>query len=139
MITWVRRKRIFLILKIFDTIPKMVYFMNWDITYYKTNSGKVPVIEYIKSLDAKNIVKIRNALRWLIEFGINESQLGSRKIKGKRYKGLYELKIDSSRIIYFLSTGRKFVLLHGFTKKTQKTPIKEFRIAETRMKDYIGG
>ena len=44
--------------------------MNWKITYYKSNSGRIPVIDYINSQDAKRIVKIRNALRLLFEFGI---------------------------------------------------------------------
>jgi phage-related protein len=33
----------------------------------------------------------------------------------------------------------KFVLLHAFTKKTNKTPIKELEIAMKRMKDYLNG
>ncbi len=85
------------------------------------------------------IKKIRNALRLLREFGIEESQLNARKLMGKKYKGLHELKIDSTRIIYFLFTGRKFVLVSGFTKKSKKTPKWELEIAIKRMKDYIGG
>ena len=113
--------------------------MNWNITYYKTNSGKVPVIDYIVNQKPVRIKKIKNALRLLREFGIEESQLDARKLKGKKYKGLHELKIDSSRIIYFLYTGRKFVLVHGFIKKSKKTPVRELEIARKRMKDYIGG
>ena len=37
--------------------------MNWNVVYYKTNSGKVPVIEYIVNLKPVRIKKIRNALR----------------------------------------------------------------------------
>ena len=113
--------------------------MNWNITYYKTNSGKVPVIDYIVNQKPVRIKKIKNALRLLREFGIEESQLDARKLKGKKYKGLHELKIDSSRIIYFLFTGRKFVLVHGFIKKSKKTPIRELEVARKRMKDYIDG
>ena len=113
--------------------------MNWNVTYYKTNSGKVPVIDYIETPKPERVKKIRNALRLLREFGIEESQLDARKLKGKKYKGLYELKIDSSRIIYFLFTGRKFVLVNSFTKKSKRTPKRELEIARKRMKDYIGG
>ncbi|WP_416768925.1 type II toxin-antitoxin system RelE/ParE family toxin [Sulfurimonas sp. ST-25] len=37
--------------------------------------------------------------------------------------------------MYFAHTGRRFVLLHGFVKKTQKTPRKEIDIAKQRMKE----
>ena len=43
----------------------------------------------------------------------------------------------NGRVIYFVYTGKTLILLHGFTKKTQRTPAKEIRIAETRMKDYL--
>jgi len=111
--------------------------MNWNISYYKTNSGKVPVIDYIETQEPERISKIRNSLRLLREFGIAESQLNARKLRGVKYKGIHELKIDSSRIIYFLYTGRKFVLLHAFTKKSKKTPVRELEVARKRMKDYI--
>ncbi|MCJ7665461.1 MAG: type II toxin-antitoxin system RelE/ParE family toxin [Actinobacteria bacterium] len=112
--------------------------MNWKVAYYKTNSGKVPVIDYIETQEPKCIKKIRNALRLLREFGIEESQLKARKLRGKYYKGLHELKIDSSRIIYFLFSGRKFILVHGFTKQSKKTPRQELEVARKRIMDYIG-
>ena len=33
--------------------------------------------------------------------------------------------------------GSLFVLLHGFVKKTQKTPVKELEIAYNNMKEYL--
>lgn len=110
----------------------------WEVIYYKTNSGKVPVIEYMQSQEVQRGNDIYNALRLLKEFGIEEeSLLDTRKLKGKRYKGLYELKIDSSRIIYFLHTGRKFVLVNAFTKQKNNTPKTELETAKRRMKDYL--
>ncbi|MDA8340353.1 MAG: type II toxin-antitoxin system RelE/ParE family toxin, partial [Nitrospiraceae bacterium] len=57
------------------------------------------------------------------------------------YKKLFEIRIkDRSnihRIFYFAYTGKKFILLHGFTKKTDKTPQKEIAIALKRMEEYI--
>jgi phage-related protein len=46
-------------------------------------------------------------------------------------------KTGISRILYFTHAGRKFILLHGFAKKTNKTPRREIEIAEERMKDYL--
>ena len=56
-------------------------------------------------------------------------------------KKLFEIRIKDktgiNRILYFTHTGKKFVLLHGFTKKTDKTPQREIETAEERMKDYL--
>lgn len=54
-------------------------------------------------------------------------------------KGLYEVRsnISSGRIarVFFMLAGSRMVLLHGFVKKTQKTPEKELRLAISRMKE----
>jgi len=54
-------------------------------------------------------------------------------------KGLYEIRsnISSRRIarVFFVRIGSQMVLLHGFVKKTQKTPDKELKLAVARMKE----
>lgn len=66
------------------------------------------------------------------EFGIDLGQPYLKHIEDK----IWEMRPGSSRILYFIYTRKKFVLLHGFTKKTRKTPQKEIRLAEKRGKDY---
>jgi len=66
------------------------------------------------------------------EFGIELGQPFLKPIKDK----IWEMKPGSSRILYFVHTGKKFVLLHGFTKNTRKTPPKEIRLAVKRKKEY---
>jgi len=60
-----------------------------------------------------------------------------RPMKGVR--GLYEIRsnISSGRIarVFFVLSGEQMVLLHGFVKKTQKTPDKELNLATARMKE----
>ncbi len=61
-------------------------------------------------------------------------------VKTLRGKGLFELRIkfasDISRIFYFTYRQKTFVLLHGFTKKTQKTPQREIERALRYKEDY---
>lgn len=61
-------------------------------------------------------------------------------MKGKYGKDLYELRIkyanDIARIFYFTYYNNKFVLLHGFIKKTMKTPNSEIQKAQLYMEDY---
>lgn len=53
--------------------------------------------------------------------------------------GLLELRIKSAEgiawIFYCTLINRQVVILHSFIKKTDKTPAKEKRLAETRMKE----
>lgn len=53
--------------------------------------------------------------------------------------GLFELRLKGAegiaRVFYCTMVGRRIVMLHSFIKKTPKTPPRERRIAETRMKE----
>jgi phage-related protein len=53
--------------------------------------------------------------------------------------GLFEIRARGQegigRAFFCCMVGRKVVILHGFIKKTQVTPIKELRIARKRMKE----
>ena len=51
---------------------------------------------------------------------------------------IYELRPKSNRILFFYySDDGKFILLHCFKKKTQKTPKNEIIKAQNEIKDYI--
>lgn len=51
--------------------------------------------------------------------------------------GLFELRLKGkesvARVLYCTQTGERIIILHGFIKKTQKTPKKELRIANRRL------
>lgn len=53
--------------------------------------------------------------------------------------GLFELRLKGAegiaRVFYCTLVGRRIVMLHGFIKKTQKTPPRERRVAEARLKE----
>ena len=53
--------------------------------------------------------------------------------------GLFELRLKSiegiARVFYCTLVEQRIVMLHSFVKKSQKTPLRELRIAETRMKE----
>lgn len=54
-------------------------------------------------------------------------------------KNLFEIRIkmgDAYRIFYAYVTNPFIVILHSFKKKTQKTPIKNLKLARKRLKYY---
>jgi phage-related protein len=54
-------------------------------------------------------------------------------------EGLFELRLKGAegiaRVFFCTLVGRRIVVLHSFVKKSQKTPPRERRIAELRMKE----
>jgi len=67
------------------------------------------------------------------------TQLGMPHVRRLQGSELWELRIRGGtdyRIFYVAIAGRRFVLLHGFRKQSQRTPRREIRVAEQRLADY---
>ncbi|MDR1564245.1 MAG: type II toxin-antitoxin system RelE/ParE family toxin [Oscillospiraceae bacterium] len=114
---------------------------SWEIIYYEKADGSVPVEDFINTLTVKQAAKTKWEIDMLEQFGTALTMPYVRKISGEKYKGLSELRIqfasDISRIFYFLPIGKQIVLLHGFVKKSQKTPSGELDMALKNMNDYL--
>ena len=113
--------------------------MSWTIEFYETKNGRIPVKEFLDSLSSRQAANILEAMGLLKTFGI---QLKEPYVKFVGDK-LYELRIKDPdgiyRVLYFAASGKKFVMVHGFIKKTQKVPAKELAKARKRMKEYLNG
>jgi phage-related protein len=111
--------------------------MVWNIKFYESASGKYPVEEFMDSLEVKSQAMIAKTLDLLEEFGI---ELGMPYTKYLE-KQLWELRIrvgrNRYRIIYFLHTERTFILLYGFSKKTDAVSRADIEIAKNRRDDYL--
>jgi phage-related protein len=115
--------------------------MKWEIELYKTAYKRYPVLDYIQSLQPKQRAKIEKVIDLLELYGIYLPHPYAKKIKGSRYKGLWELRIscDKSkyRIIYFLYMNNVFILLSAFCKKECKISKYELELSRKRMVDYL--
>ncbi|MBS4007241.1 MAG: type II toxin-antitoxin system RelE/ParE family toxin [Clostridium sp.] len=114
--------------------------MDWEVEFYQKENGEIPVEDFLLSLNSKLRAKAYSDILLLKKLGINIREPFSTAIKGVRYKGLFELRVkfssDVTRIFYFLYKKNTFILLHGFVKKTNKTPIKELEKALSYKFDY---
>jgi phage-related protein len=114
--------------------------MEWQVEYYKKENGNIPVLDYLLSLNAKMRAKVFSEIELLEKHGPNLREPYVKPMKGMQYKGLFELRVkfasNISRIFYFVYRQKTFVLLHGFTKKTKKTPQKEIKRALRYKDDY---
>ena len=102
--------------------------MKYNVEMYEKADGKIPVLEFILDLQAKQQAKIIREIDLLEKFGNELHYPHVDTIKGDKYKGLWELRIEFAsnifRIFYFLPKNNLAILLHGIVKKKQKTPKK---------------
>lgn len=108
----------------------------WRITYYKSSGGDMPVKKFINEQEEQTQIKIARMFDHLEEFG---TQVGAPHVKKLSGTELWEIRIlgaKSIRIFYIAVEIQKFLLLHAFKKKTQKTEKRQIRTAEERLAEY---
>ena len=112
-----------------NTRPLSVYF-------YANNSGHEPVRNWLKELDLHDKKIIGEDIKTM-QYGW---PLGMPLVRNLG-DGLWEVRsqLASSRIarIIFFMRQNRIVLLHGFIKKTQKTPPDEIKLAQKRKKEVM--
>lgn len=112
---------------------------NWSVEFYIDDNDNSPVEEFLESLNPKDRAKVFHVIELLKANGIKLREPHAKKIQDK--ENLFELRSkfanNIQRIFYFHFTGKTFILLHGFTKKTQKMPENELEIAIKRKNNYI--
>jgi phage-related protein len=92
-------------------------------------------LDYINGFDERQRAKIYNHLRLLRTLGVRIGEPQAKKIKG--HEPLWELRPMPARLIYFAFIGRRFIILHAFTKKKDKLDPKEIKIAENRYLEFL--
>jgi phage-related protein len=103
--------------------------------FFEADSGRMPVRDWLRSLTAEDRKVVGDDIR-TAEFGWPIGMPLCRPISGR--KGLWEIRssLSNGRIsrVVFCIHGRGMVLLHGFIKKSQKTPDHDLDVAERRMR-----
>jgi len=104
--------------------------MCWEIKYYSQK-----IAAEILSMPDGLLARYLRLTDLMEEHGANLGMPHTKAID----KGLFELRVKSqegiARVFFCTKVGRKIIMLHSFIKKTQRTPVKEIKIAKTRMKE----
>ena len=109
----------------------------YNLIYYETERGEVPVMDFVTSLDRKLFKKVDTAMLLLKERGQNLHRPYADQVRGKIRELRVQFAHNSIRILYFFMIGNNVVILHGFLKKDQKLKESDISLAEGRMKDWI--
>lgn len=96
---------------------------------------------YFHQFYQKQTQTVRNKIDWTISIVRDFEIIPVKYFKHlEGTKDLYEIRIASGsnafRVFCFQDDGNIVILLHGITKKTQKTPIQEIRKALQLQKQY---
>jgi phage-related protein len=112
--------------------------LSYKIYFFKSSSGKEIVTNFIDSFSNKIVLKIKSDIRLLQEYGF--SLLSTSKVKKlSGFSNLYELRVKTNvhiRLFFGFASPHSFLIVHGFIKKTNKTPINEIKIAVNRLKEF---
>ena len=102
------------------------------VVYYKTRNNN-PVKKFINSLDKRVRAKILKIFYYIKYSGIGSVLPYIKKLKGTPLWEIRVLGKTNVRIFYILVENNIVLILHGFIKKTQKTPRKEISTALNRL------
>lgn len=103
-----------------------------SVAFFRTETGREPVREWLKSFSREHRKIIGEDIK-AVQFGW---PLGMPLVR-KLDKGLWEVRIrlpDGIARVIFTTGARRMILLHGFIKKSQKTPRDELALAKTRLR-----
>lgn len=110
--------------------------MPWVIEFYETEAGRKPVEAYLEGLSDEEREKVFEAMDHLEEHGLDLGLPLVRPIEDKLYEIRVQVKRNRSRILYVAIKGQRFLFLHGFTKKTPRTPREDIDLAKRRFADW---
>ena len=107
-----------------------------EVELYCTQSGKEVVQEFLDSLPDKALAKVIRDIELLAQYAPNLHEPYTKHNDGPLWELRSKFSSNIYRIFYFIWRDNKLILLHGFTKKSQKTPPAEIAIAKKRMEEY---
>lgn len=104
--------------------------MKYSIEYY-SDKVEQAILALPKTLQARYIALSSR----MLEHGANLGEPHTKAFGG----GLFELRLKGgeviARVFYCTVVNRKIIMLHAFIKKTERTPLAERKIAESRLKE----
>ncbi len=108
--------------------------------FFRTEAGGEPVREWLKSLPYSEDRKRIGVDIATIEFGWPIGMPVCRAVGS----GIYEVRTDLehnriARVLFYIDRRGRMVLLHGFIKKTRKTPDEDLQLARSRKRQHERG
>lgn len=102
-----------------------------EVRFFRTVTGNEPVREWLKSLTREDRRRIGEDIK-TAQFGWPIGMPIIRKLEKRLWEVRTTLEDGIARVI-FTVVGNRMILLHGFAKKSQKTPRNDLETARKRL------
>jgi phage-related protein len=107
--------------------------------FYRTEAGGEPVREWLKRLSPDDRKRIGEDIK-TVEFGWPIGMPVCKPLGD----GVFEVRTSLAqhriaRVLFYIDRKSRMVLLHGFIKKTQKTPQEELEVARSNKSKHQYG
>jgi phage-related protein len=108
-----------------------------DAVFFRARSGNEPVREWLKSLTKEQRKTIGEDIAYVqFKWPIGKPRVDH--LRGAIWGVRSSLGNRIARTLFAVAGG-KMVLIHGFIKKTQRTPNDDIELAERRFKEWQDG
>lgn len=101
-----------------------------DVVFYRTESENEPVREWLMSLGQQDRKTIGDDIK-TVQYGWPLGMPVVRKMEHRLWEIRCRIDKRIARILFTVK-GEKMVLLHGFIKKSRKTPQADLQLAKQR-------
>lgn len=106
-----------------------------DIEFYETETGRCPVLDFIETATRRDerakIMSVFENVGRMQTVPVNFLK----KLQGR--EKIWEIRVQRFRFLGFYADSRRLVLVHGFVKQSQKTPLQEIDVAVRRQRMYL--
>ncbi len=107
--------------------------------FFRTEAGGEPVRDWLKTLSSDDRKRIGADIK-TVEFGWPIGMPVCRPLGN----GIYEIRKTLSqnriaRVLFYIDKNERMVLLHGFIKKTRKTPDEDLSLAQSNKRQHQRG
>lgn len=104
--------------------------MSYEIVFIDEILKKSIIQKFLDSSSDQLSVKILRQLKYLQVFGINHANPNLKKLTNTSFWEIRILGKENIRIFCFQLKSSQILIVHIFHKKTNKTPLKEIRLAQ---------
>lgn len=107
--------------------------------YIKRPDGTSEFEDFLDSLPEKDVVKLLAVIEKTEKYGISVAARNQwvKKLETNLYELRSKVSSNIQRVFYFHVVDNRYVITHGFTKKTDKTPENEKKRAREIRKKFM--
>lgn len=106
--------------------------------FYTRTNGRNEFIEFLQNLPIKDRQKLLATISMIQEQGLLVAQRMEwvEKLDNDIFEIRSKVSSNIQRALYFHVVDDRFIITHGFTKKTQKTPTAEIKHAKALKQEF---